>query len=82
MAYTKTYTKNNWDLKAVVEGKAEDRVAEIYSRGEYIGKLYVVHAYRCDRYVFWADKPFVTSDDGLFDAAIKLVQKYHCQRNN
>ena len=81
MAYTKTYTKNGFDLKAVVEGKAEGRVANIYSKGEYIGKLYCVHAYRCDRYVFWADEPFTTSDNGLFDAAIDLCSKYY-QRNN
>ena len=76
MHYTKTYTKNGFDLKAVVSGKAEDRVAEIYTNGEYCGKLYCVHGYRADRFVFWADKPFTTSEDGLFDAAKTLSGKY------
>ena len=81
MACTKTYNKNGYDLKAVIEGKAENRVADIYSEGEYVGKLYIAHAYRCDRYVFWADQPFTTSDDSLFDAAKTLAAKYY-QLNN
>ena len=76
MAYTKTYTKNGFNLKAVVSGKAEDRVAEIYTDGEYCGKLYVTNDYRCDRFVYWTDVQFNTSSDGLFDAAKTLSGKY------
>ncbi len=76
MAYTKTYTKNGFDLKAVVTGKAEDRVADIYTGGEYCGKLYCTHDWGGDRFVFWTDVQFKTSSDGLFDAAKILSGKY------
>ena len=76
MAYTKTYTKNGFDLKAVVTGKAEDRVADIYTGGEYCGKLYCTHDWGGDRFAFWTDVQFKTSSDGLFDAAKSLSGKY------
>lgn len=75
MACTKTYTKKGYNFKAIIEGKAENRVADIYSNDEYIGKLYCVHNYRGDRFVYWADTPHTTSDDGLFDAAKRLSRK-------
>jgi len=76
MAYTKTYTKNGFNLKAVVSGKAEDRVADIYTDGEYCGKLYCTHDWGGDRFVFWTDTPLKVSGDGLFDAAKTLSGKY------
>ena len=76
MATTKTYNKNGFDLKAVIYGKAEERTADIYTSGEYCGKLYCTQNYRGDRFVFWTDVKFQTSSDRLFDAAISLASKY------
>lgn len=76
MATTKTYNKNGFDLKAVIHGKSEMRTADIYTSGEYCGKLYCTHNYRGDRFVFWTDTEFQTSDDSLFDAAKTLSGKY------
>ncbi len=76
MAYTKTYTKNGFDLKAVITGKDEDRVADIYTSGEYCGKLYCTHDWCGDRFAFWTDVQFKTSGDSLFDAAKTLSGKY------
>ena len=76
MAVTKTYTKNGFDLKAVICGKAENRTADIYSCGEYCGKLYITHVWGGDRYAYWTDTEFKTSSDSLFDAAKSLSAKY------
>lgn len=76
MAITKTYTKNGFDLKAVIHGKAEDRTADIYTSGEYCGKLYITHDWGGDRFAFWTDVEFKTSSDSLFGAAKSLSGKY------
>lgn len=76
MAITKTYTKNGFDLKAVIHGKAENRTADIYTESEYCGKLFITHVWGGDRYAYWADEQFKTSSDSLFDAAKALSGKY------
>ena len=76
MATTKTYTKNGFDLKAVIHGKAENRTADIYTDSEYCGKLYITHVWGGDRYAYWTDEEFKTSSDSLFEAAKTLSGKY------
>lgn len=72
MAYTKTYNKKGYNFKAIVEGKEDDRVADIYSNGEYLGKLYCVNKWGGERFIYWHYKRCGDSDWGLFEAAMEL----------
>lgn len=81
MTYTKTFTKNGFNIKAVLSGEGVDRVAEIFDDEVYVGKLYITHAYRNDKFCFWTHKKFQTSEEGLFDAAKTLIRNEYLKSN-